>query len=218
MRYHVLGGVTAVEVSVDYTLQASISGLCVIFSVYCGVEGERGETFCHMVFLREPMESLPVSHNCCSKADEWGKAVANTSVLSFSFSSFIKPFGILQLAILGLTERFIGISTCFIRLHLVPWWLETGYPEAWGIIFISTISVFNSALGTVSIDIRTESVLNPIMVLALPSSCGSKFHNPITDYVKIYFLLLVLSLASFTQTLFPFCSDLYKQDFKIFPF
>lgn len=157
-------------------------------------------------------------HNCCSKADEWGKAVVNTSVLSFSFSSFIKPFGILQLAVLGLTERFMGISTCFVRLHLVPWWLETGFPEAWGIIFISTISVFSSALGTVNIDICTESLLNPIMVLALPSSCGSKFHNPITDYVKIYFLLLVLSLALFTQTLFPFCSDLYKEDFKIFPF
>lgn len=49
-----------------------------------------------------------------------------------------------------------------------------------------------------------ESLLNPIMALALPSSCGSKLHNPITDYVKIYFLLLVLSLASFTQALFPF--------------
>lgn len=36
------GGVTAEEVSVDYTFQASISELCVIFSVCCGMEAGKG--------------------------------------------------------------------------------------------------------------------------------------------------------------------------------
>lgn len=62
------GAVIAIEVSVDYTFQASISALCVIFSVCCGMEvgkGERGFVTCGIF-----EEGLPVSHKCCSKADE----------------------------------------------------------------------------------------------------------------------------------------------------
>lgn len=60
---------------------------------------------------------------------------------------------------------------------------------------LSTSLTLNTTPDIVNIHIHTESVFNPIMFLVLPSSCGSNFHNSITDHVKIYFLLLVLSLA-----------------------
>lgn len=63
--------------------------------------------------------------------------------------------------------------------------------------------MLNTALDIVNIHIHTQSGFNPIMFLALPSSCGSEFHNLITDCVKFISFYWFLACCHLNRHPFP---------------